>query len=68
MEHSSTKDACREKAALLLKGSAVNKSYDVLTEPTSGHCSYLDPLKTPENSGFLVFLGDINWEHWPELG
>ena len=27
----------------------------------------LYPLKTPENFGFLVFLGCIKWEIWPEM-
>ena len=28
----------------------------------------LYPLKKPENTfGFLVFSGDIKWEHWPEM-
>ena len=28
----------------------------------------LHPSKTPENLDFLVFVGGIKWEHWPEVG
>ena len=28
----------------------------------------LYPLKTPKNLCFLVFVGGMKWEHWPETG
>ena len=26
------------------------------------------PWKHQKTKGFLVFWGDIKWEHWPEMG
>ena len=61
-----SRDSSTLLAIIGIKKGAIRFSWfsDLFFNPFQASVSFLYPLKTVKNSGFLMFLDGIEWKHW----